>query len=379
MRIGFDAKRTYNNQSGLGNYSRNLLRAFSTYFRDNKYILYTPFVKKALFEDSDPVFETRLPQSFVQKNFPGWWRTFTLSKELTKDKLDIYHGLSHELPFGIDKSKIKSVVTIHDLIFLRHPGMYNPTDRLIYKLKFHYACQIADRIIAVSKQTALDIANYFEIDASKIDIIHQGCNPKFQATITEDTKRSIRQKYGLPESFILFVGNIEKRKNVLALVKAIHIGKINFPLVIVGNPGNYFKLIKKYIDTYSLKNIYFCYSVKNDDLPAIYQLASLFVYPSFFEGFGIPILESLFSKTPVITSKGGCFPEAGGESSLYVDPYNVEELIEAIKKVLNNTALANKMINDGFQHAQNFTSEKAARNVMQVYYKLLDNENERRY
>jgi glycosyltransferase involved in cell wall biosynthesis len=216
----------------------------------------------------------------------------------------------------------------------------------------------------------MDIATYFKISTSKIDIVYQGCNPRFQAEIDEDTRESIKQKYGLPKDYILFVGNVEKRKNVLTLVKAIHVGKIDIPLVIIGKHSNYFKLVKKYIDTHSLKNIFFYNSIKNEDLPAIYQSAALFVYPSFFEGFGIPILESLFSRTPVITSKGGCFMEAGGKSSLYIDPYSVGELVEAIKGVLNNSRLARKMIDEGFQHARNFTSENTARNVMQVYEKL---------
>ena len=371
MRIGFDAKRAFFNVSGLGNYGRNLLRALKSYFPGNEYILYTPSKNATLFNYKDQGFIIKEARGFLYKTFKSYWRSFTLAKQAGKDKLDIFHGLSHELPYNIHKTGIKTVVTIHDLIFLRFPELYKPFDRKIYHKKFKYACEIADLIIAISKQTANDITQFFGIDESRIKVIHQGCNPVFRKELNKNEREGIIEKYGFPESYILYVGTIEERKNLLSLIKALNIGKINIPLVVIGNRTGYFKKVSEYINQNRIKNIYFREAILNEDLPAIYQQASVFVYPSLFEGFGIPVIESLYSKTPVITSKHGCFPEAGGPSSVYIDPDNIEDIAEAIKKVTEDSALRRKMIDDGYNYTRKFNDDIVARNVMSAYQNIL--------
>lgn len=166
MKIGFDAKRAFFNRSGLGNYSRNLLRALSLYYPDNQYLLYTTSKNTSLFNLTDQNFIIKEPSGFLNKRLKSYWRSFSLTKQVKRDELNLFHGLSHELPYNIHKSGIKTVVTIHDLIFLRFPGLYKTFDRRIYLKKFKYACKIADLIIAVSKQTANDIQEFFGIDKS---------------------------------------------------------------------------------------------------------------------------------------------------------------------------------------------------------------------
>lgn len=374
MRIGFDAKRAFLNVSGLGNYSRNILRALSLYYPGNEYFLYTPSANTSLFDTTGEKYVVNEPSGILNRTFRSYWRSFSLTTQLKRDRLDIFHGLSHELPVKINKSGIKTAVTIHDLIFLRYPGLYKPVDRRIYHRKFKYACKIADSVIAISKQTASDIQEYFNIDKSKIDVIYQGCNPVFRREINNKEKEEIRKKYGFPDTFILYVGSVEKRKNLLSLIKAVNIGKIELPLVIIGKKTDYYRTIKSYIDQHNINRIYFQESVLHEDLPAVYQSAEVFVYPSVFEGFGIPILEALYSKTPVITSKGGCFPEAGGPSSIYTDPKDSEELAEAIRKITDDTQLKKRMTNEGYRYAQNFNDDKVAKNIMNVYLKLLKGE-----
>jgi glycosyltransferase involved in cell wall biosynthesis len=347
MKIGFDAKRAFFNISGLGNYSRNVLRALYTYFPENEYVLYTPSGKGSLFKGAEGKFIIKEPSGFIYRNFPGYWRSFSLAGQVKRDKPDIFHGLSHELPYNINKSGIKTAVTVHDLIFLRFPHLYRYADRKIYQRKFRYACQIADLVIAVSKQTADDIKNFFGIDESRIKVIYQGCNPVFRKELNNAEKEGIRKKYGFPESYVLYVGTIEERKNLLSLIRAMDAGKLKLPLVVIGARTGYYKKVKKYIDQGKNREVYFLESIVNEDLPAIYQAAHVFVYPSVFEGFGIPVIEALYSKTPVITSKYGCFPEAGGPSSLYVDPVNVEELADAIKRVVEDSELRKKMASEG--------------------------------
>jgi len=374
MKIGFDAKRAFFNRSGLGNYSRNLLRSLSLYYPDNQYLLYTTSKNTSLFNLTDQNFIIKEPSGFLNKRLKSYWRSFSLTKQVKRDELNLFHGLSHELPYNIHKSGIKTVVTIHDLIFLRFPGLYKTFDRGIYLKKFKYACKIADLIIAVSKQTANDIQEFFGVDKSLIEVIYQGCNPVFSKEFDDSEKEGIRIKYGFPESYILYVGSIEERKNLLSLIKAINIGKIKLPLVVIGGKTKYFKRIKKFIDQKKIEEIYFLETILNEDLPAIYQLAEVFIYPSVFEGFGIPIIEALYSKTPVITSKNGCFPEAGGPSSVYVDPNNIEEMAEAIKKVIEDSELRQRMIKNGFEYAQNFNDDKVAKNIINSYQKVLKGE-----
>lgn len=371
MRIGFDAKRAFFNKSGLGSYSRNLIDGLAKKFPDHEYVLYTPGTNPDLYEPGDSCFSVKQPRRISHRIFRAYWKSFYLSKQLPKDRIDIYHGLSHEIPYGFPTDRVKSVVTIHDLIFLRLPHLYRTVDRMIYENKFRYACQTADRVIAVSHQTANDVTEFFGTDPGKIDVVYQGCNPVFNTEVSLVEKEILRMKYLLPKSFILYVGTIEERKNLLTLIKALHYGKIDMPLVVIGKSTPYLNKIVEFIERHSLINIIFCDVVQNQDLPGIYQLADLFVYPSIFEGFGIPILEALYSRVPVITSKGSSLAEAGGKYTLYVDPNNVEEMAAAIKKVLFDEELQERMKIEGYRHARSFDPEKVTTNVMQVYQKVM--------
>ncbi|MFO7658041.1 MAG: glycosyltransferase family 1 protein [Bacteroidales bacterium] len=373
MRIGFDAKRAFSNLSGLGNYSRNLLCSLQKYYPENQYYLYSAKTNQSVFNTSDGRFIIRRPENRLQEWFTSYWRTFSVAGLLVKDGIDIYHGLSHELPVGKDK-QFKTVVTIHDLIFLRYPNLYKWADRLIYRRKFEHACRNATRIVAVSNQTAVDIEHFFKIGREKIEVVYQGCNPAFFENIDENIQSLIKQKYGLPHDYVLFVGTIEERKNLLGLIKAMHIARIDAPLVVIGRKTGYFTRVDEYIRQHRLTNIRFYDMINNEDLPAIYQMAALFVYPSVFEGFGIPITEALASGTPVITTKGGCFEEAGGPGSVYVSAQDATEMAATLKLVLNSNELRQSMAKAGLEHARNFTPEKTALNMMEVYNSLLTHE-----
>ncbi|MBN2480714.1 MAG: glycosyltransferase family 4 protein [Bacteroidales bacterium] len=373
MRIGFDAKRAFFNKSGLGSYSRNLLQGLAKNYPDNNYLLYTPGIDYTLFEPQPERFTIKVPKRLHHRIFRSYWRSFSLSRQLVRDHVDIFHGLTHEIPYNFPRNKVKSLVTIHDLIFIRLPHLYRAIDRSIYETKIRYACGTSNRIIAVSKQTAMDIMEFFDVDEKKIDVVYQGCNPMFSKDLSQVEKEILRMKYLLPKSFILYVGTIEERKNLLTLIKALYYGKIDIPIVVIGKHTRYLNRIIEFIEMHSLINVIFCDVVQNQDLPGIYQIADVFVYPSIYEGFGIPILEALYSRVPVITSKGGCFAEAGGPATLYIDPNNVEEMAAAIKKVLYDKRLQETMIKEGYRHARNFDEEKVSSNIIQVYQKVLNN------
>lgn len=383
MNIGFDAKRAFHNNTGLGNYSRTLINGLARYYPQHKYFLFNPKASKKYPKPGiENVYEIK-PTSFLSRKFSSIWRSTWVKKDLQKLKIDLYHGLSHEIPVGINEINIPSVVTIHDLIFEKYPKQFNRIDVEIYRKKFRYACNHASRIIAISKQTKKDIVELYSIDEKKIDICYQSCDPAFSVRVERTEKDKIRKKYDLPASFFLYVGSIIERKNLLNIVKAIQQlpKSVDLPLVVIGNGGDYKKQVETYISEHHLnKKIIFLSeraSVKNDPafqkpetLAAIYQMATAMIYPSFYEGFGLPVLEALWSRTPVITSNVSCLPETGGDAAYYVNPSSPEQMAVAMKKVYEDDLLRNDMITKGWEHAQNFTLEKCTASVMQVYKKI---------
>ncbi len=370
MNIGFEAKRVFHNKTGLGNYSRDLITVLSKYFPENNYFLYNPKHKKnQLFQtNNNNVFEKN-PVSFINKKFKNFWRQFTVSYDLKQDKIEIYHGLSGEIPFGLQSKKIKKVVTIHDLIFAKYPNLYSFFDRKVHYYKFKKAAKYADIIIAISEQTKNDIKTILKINPSKIKVIYQGCHTVFKDSFSDNQKQEIINKYNLPDKFILNVGTIEVRKNVLLAVKALK--NIDSFLVIVGKETTYATEVKKYITENNLQHkVLFLKGLALQELAILYQKATIFVYPSHYEGFGIPIIEALYSKTPVITTAGGVFPEAGGINSVYINPNSVKEMEAAILKLWNNPELCDEIAEKGFKFVQKFNDKEIANQYMEVYNSL---------
>ncbi|MFO7878503.1 MAG: glycosyltransferase family 4 protein [Bacteroidota bacterium] len=373
MRIGFDAKRAFYNRSGLGNYSRDTILSLQHYYPGNEYYLYTPRKKNPidfLPEDKGNIHVVK-PGS-MNRLYQAYWRSISLGNKINKHKIDIYHGLSNELPADIIHSNARSVVSIHDLIFMRYPELYKSVDREIYQQKFFEASLAADKIIAMSEQTKEDIISFFHTREENIEVIYQGCNPIFYEQVSEEKKQAICDKYGIPRNFIFSVGTLEKRKNALQILEGIKMEKIDFPLVFVGKSTAYLRELHHFLKQEKMENqVYFLHDVPNSDLPALYQASSLFVYPSIFEGFGIPILEALNSGTPVITNKFGCFMEAGGDAAMYVNPNHPEEIGEGIRKILDDRETARKMVEAGKEHAAHFRQDKISEKLMNLYKSLL--------
>ena len=381
MNIGFDAKRAYHNGTGLGHYSRTLISSLAQFYPGHEYYLFNP--KTALkfhLPELKNIHEV-LP-NFPSSLFSSAWRSSWVKKDLKKNNIDLYHGLSHEIPVGIKKTKIKSVVTIHDLIHERYPLQYNQIDVNIYNKKFSYSCGHSDKIIAISNQTKEDIIDFYKTPAEKIIVCYQSCNPIFSITMTEEEKQRVKKLYDIPEKYFLYVGSIIERKNLLTICKALALLKdeLNIPLVVIGEGGKYKQQVKDYVLKNGLeRQVIFLSEHKAanyaafttaKDFPAIYQSAIAMIYPSTFEGFGIPVLEALFSKLTVITSNISSLPEAGGDAAYYVDPFKPEEIAISMKKIFYDEKLREIMKQKGIIHAQNFTQQKCAEAVMNVYKSL---------
>lgn len=379
MNIGFDAKRAFHNQTGLGHYSRTLIRSLSEYFPGHQYYLFNPKPSSLFALDAPNIHEVQ-PAGLFSRIFRSAWRSGRVTKDLKKLKIDLYHGLSHEIPFGIEKTGIRSVVTIHDLIHERFPEQYNPLDVRIYTKKYKNACAHADKVIAISKQTKQDLVDLYKVPEEKIVVCYQSCNPAFGKVVSEEEKQRVKKIYNLPDEFFLSVGSVIERKNLLNVCKAMFLlrNELDIPLVVIGGGTKYKQQVKDYVKQNGLDRKVIFLSDQEEarssaafrsatDFPAIYQSATAMLYPSFFEGFGIPVLEALWSKLPVITSNVSCLPEAGGDAAYYVNPNSAEEIAAGMKKIYADPSFANEMKEKGWQHAQRFTQQQCADAVMNVY------------
>lgn len=370
MKIGFDAKRIFHNNTGLGNYGRDAIRILYRYTPIEKFVLYNTAPSNVDRLDVQKKIYIKYPKGWFWKKFSSLWRLGPVSKQIIKDNVDIFHGLTGELPAGLKKTNIATVVTIHDLIFLTHPHYYSFFDRVIYTKKFKYAAANTDRIIAISEQTKRDTVQFLDADPKKITVVYQGCNDAYKKEYDADFKDKVRKKYNLPQEFVLNVGTLQERKNAFTLVKAIN--GTDYHLVLVGSEKKYAKKIHAYIREKGLQSqIIFLKNVEDTELAAIYQLATIFCYPSICEGFGIPIIEALFSKTAVITSEGGCFPEAGGPQSVYVASLDADALRNEIRRLFENPAIRKHIEEEGYRFVQKFSDEAVAQNIYEVYKSVL--------
>jgi glycosyltransferase involved in cell wall biosynthesis len=372
VRIGYDAKRLFNNFTGLGNYCRFILRGLVDHYPQNEYWLYSPRLRDhqetELFRSTPYV--VRRPDTAFQRALPSVWRSVSLASVAHRDGVQIFHGLSNELP-ATKPDGLKTVVTVHDLIFMRFPSYYSSVDRLIYGTKLRKSLNSADKIIAISHQTANDLREFENIDDDRLVVVHQGCQEAFKKPYPEVDLEQVKTKYGLPDRFILCVGTLEPRKNAALLIRALSIMKDKVFVVIAGKPTSHASNLRDMVRELKLEPwVRFIYHTPYSDLPLLYRAASLFVYPSVFEGFGIPIVEAIASGVPVITSNGSSLSEAGGPNCMYVNPTNPEELAVAIGQVLGDEQLRNTMISRSAEYIQRFEPAAIAGQMMRIYQEL---------
>ena len=385
MNIGFDAKRAAQNRTGLGNYSRFVVRILSEFFADNQYHLYTPKPQRMPYISEIPTLTSlhlHFPPKGLWSKLRSIWRVWGITHDIRQDGIDLFHGLSNELPLNIGtpmqrkekwgENRCKYVVTIHDLIFIHTPQYYHWIDRQIYNYKFRRACQCADRVIAVSEYTKQEIMRYYHTPEEKIDVMYQGCDPVFAKDIDSNKLQEVSKKYQLPDKFVLYVGSIEERKNLMLVARAMAtIKDKGIHVVAVGRRTPYVDQIEGYLKEQGMEQMFhFCHKVPYEDLPSFYKLARTFAYPSRIEGFGIPLLEAITSGVPAIGCTGSCLEEAGGKNSIYVAPDDVSGMADAIVRTCTDESLRQQMIKAGKEYALNFTDEKLANDLMDIYNKI---------
>jgi glycosyltransferase involved in cell wall biosynthesis len=367
MIVGYDAKRIVRNGTGLGSYSRTLVNNLAETAADSLELrLYAPdagrddlrcqIVQRPNIKWCYPKLK---PQTSKLKAL--YWRSWGIVKDLVRDGVQVYHGLSGELPTGLRKEGIRSVVTIHDLIFMRHPEYYSWIDAKLYEWKFRRTVREADHIIAISECTKRDIMELGHVPEEKISVIYQSYAPRFSQLLCPPRGT----KGGL---YILSVGTIEERKNALLAVQALHYLPENLSLVLVGRATDYARKVRQYADSHGLgERVVMLHNVTNEQLPQLYADAEAFVYPSRYEGFGIPIIEAIAMGLPVVAATGSCLEEAGGPHSLYVGPDDAEALAAAVSQVLRGAPGREERIAASRDYIRRFEGQDVARQVIDIY------------
>ena len=306
----------------------------------------------------------------LMPGIPGFeiWRATCSASTANSRHIDIYHGLSNELPADIKRFHGKKVVTIHDLIFLKLPETYSQSMRRILEKKTRFACEVADKIVTVSDRTRIDLIELYGIPSERIEVIYQSIDPIFfrHDDISTDPHSIIHNPY------ILCVGTIEQRKNQNILVEALPQLSPSVHLVIIGKPTAYFEKLQATAARLGVESrLHLLTDIPTSDLPAWYRNAAVTCNPSFYEGFGIPVAESIAQGTPIIAATGSCLEEAGGPGGLYVSPDSPEDWAGAIDSIMNDKSLRDKLSAEGLIYANNFKDSTMGHRLIQLYDSLL--------
>ncbi len=375
MRIGLDAKRAFASNSGLGNYSRTLISNFAHLFTHDDFYLYSPSHGSTdWLPENNPKIHLRYPESFVAKKFPSFWRTFGIKSQLKRDKIQVYHGLSAEIPAGLWRFNMASVVTVHDLIFMSHPEFYKIHDRFIYQEKTRFACRNADIIVAASAKTGRDIMEYFGISQRRIRVVYQGVGPEFLKTHSPEQIEAVRMKYKIPKKFFLFVGGLHPRKNLRTVIEGFKLaGPENLPdLVFAGEMTAHGEDLKSMVEYFGFQNrIHFPGFIDPLDLPALYKGSLALLYPSVAEGFGIPLAEALYCGIPAICSNETVFREIMGEGALFCHAESSFDFSIAMRKLWDDPSISLALVEKGKENRRHYHPELAAKQIRAVYQDLV--------
>lgn len=373
MKIGIDARVLDRKMTGTGRYLLNLLNGIPQVDPINEYFV---FMNNTSLIDNSFFKLIPIPKSiFPDKIYSFIWLNFILPKQVKKLKLDIFFTCNILLPL-VNFEKTKKITVIHDVIHKARPDFYPLSYRLYLNILLPFTIKSADFIITASMYSKKDIIKYFRCHNEKLEYIHTSAEPKFQIReIDQNIKTHIRQKYNLPEKFLLFVGVIERRKNINGLFQIeqkLDERGVNLPLVLVGRTGYGYESIQNLVKKSNGKVIYIDY-VQEEDLPIFYNLAFVFLFPSFYEGFGIPPLEAMQSGLPTIVSNLTSLPEVVGDAAIKVNPYNIDEMVKKIIMLYEDKVYYHKLRQLGIQKATEFSQFKSAKKLVEIFNKFNNN------
>jgi glycosyltransferase involved in cell wall biosynthesis len=370
MNIGLDAKRAFATPTGLGTYARTTIQALAQYHPEHCYVLLTPHlgsIPKAF----PPGLHVHSPN---RRGILGaLWRSLWIPRAATRLHLHLYHGLSHELPLTPMPRAIRTLVTVHDLLFLSHPHRYPWVDRHTYRLKYSHSIRRAHRVLAISQATAQEVIARLGIPEDRVHVAYQAC-PEIYFGPPPIPAHEVMARLGLPQDFVLTVGSLIPRKQTATLIAALGLMPSSHrpPLVVVGT-GPMEQSLRLQAQQHGVHALFLGH-IPEALLPGLYHAACVLAYPSEAEGFGLPIVEALACGTPVVTSTGSCFAEAGGPGALYVPPGNAEALAHAICRILEDSSLAHSLRQAGTQHATRFHPRTVADTLLAHYRATVEDE-----
>lgn len=378
MTIAFNGLMLSGQWSGVGAYAYNLLKSLWHIDQTNTYIGWIPDTSPLEHEPEQanvtlhriPVATQRMARHFL-------WEQTQLPFALRRCRTDVFFSPSYTLPF-LRLSSGACVVTVHDLVFLHYPETKSNLFRAYMKMTMRQIVHSADLIITDSNQTRQDMIDIYHIPEERLVTIHLAASDYFSQPVLEDVLQSVRKRYDLGDTVILAVGDLEPRKNVATLIEAV--GRLkrrgigDLQLVLVGKHRRGMETLYKQIAEQNLTDeTIFTGYVSQEDLAALYRLARVFVYPSLYEGFGIPPLEAMLAGTPVVASKASSVPEVVGDAGTLVDPADPEQMADGIEHILTDDRLAGEMIRLGHQQAGRFSWETTARHTLKAFQTAASN------
>lgn len=380
MKLGLELQPCLKNRSGIGIYTYELTKRLEDFenikFQGN---LFNFFNRNNIEED--------IPELSLNKNicslFPysiyrRVWRWIPIKyNSLFKNDADVYHFFNFIVP---PRVKGKVITTVYDMTYKLYPETMDKRNLKRLNDDMEYSVNRADKIITITESSKSDIVKFLNVDPCKIEIVPCGVEyNKFNSTFWDNEKSNVRDKYNLPERYILYMGTLEPRKNIESIIQAFSLFKSkndlsnnNMKLVIAGKKGWLFESIFKLVEDLNIKDeVIFTDYVDEAHKPIIYQMASLFVFPSIYEGFGIPVLEAMASSLPVITSNVSSLPEVAGDAAVLVEPKDIDSIAGNMNKILNDGELRNDLIKKGHAQAQKFTWEASAAKLYKIYKSMM--------
>lgn len=375
-RIGIDARHIYRQRAGIGQYTYNLVKHCARLEKNASFYLYVDTKAHETFEIPNIKIQRLGNDSSrfgrLQKLYSPFWMNFVLPKYLHK-QIDVFHSPNYLLP---PSTFCKSIVTVHDLIFLKYPETYDFLYPKYLKLLVPKSLQRADKIIAVSETTRNDLLEWLKIKEEKICVIYNGIGNEFLPIYDKTLLENKRQQMNLPEDFLLYVGTIELRKNLGVLLDAFRKLKkqhqIPHKLVLVGKKGQGWQEIRNLPSKLGIESdVIFRGYVCLDDLVYLYNLSDVFIYPSIYEGFGIPVFEAMACGTPVVASNTSSIAEIAKGCAFLVDSASSEDFIRGVAVLLSNKEKRQDLITSGINRAKTLTWDNSAKKVLQLYRELV--------
>jgi glycosyltransferase involved in cell wall biosynthesis len=371
VKIGFDGRFIRSRQTGNGMFSQNLVEGLSRLDAENEYTIYlvenNPFIRK------DNFFLKQMPSPHANSHLRF---LFTFPLELFRNPVDIFHAI-YTIPMIPLKTSVKTVLSLIEFAWFTNPEDFPASRLFLYQIRLMTRQSIhrADRIITPTWLGRDQLLEYFNLPEEKVDVVPIGFNERFLEKCETEEVNRVKQKHAIKGEYILSVGDLHPRKNLMRIIDAFNMLKesrrIPHQLVIVGKAlWQAEEIYRKASSSSSCESIIFTGYVSFEELRALYQGADLFVFPSLNEGFGLPVHEAMASCVPAIVSNRGALPEVAGNAALVVDPLNTEEIGDAMYRILESPDIRNQLIKKGLEQIQGFSWDESCQKTLRVYNEL---------